>query len=114
MHLITRVRGTSLFHYRLKLSDDCLEMVITLPIFHQELINFWIKISCGEPSSIEEICSESLRNNTHIIVNRGPFFNKMFAENYILTISDLLSQTGSFLSWLRAKQKHQLMIKQFV
>ena len=86
----------------------------TFPAFYQELIELWCKISYQEPSDITQIYNQSLWNNSFIVTHDKPIFNLSFINKGILNVSDILNDTGNFLSWHLGKSKYNLDNKDFI
>ena len=82
--------------------------------FYQELIELWCKISYQEPSDITQIYNQSLWNNSFIVTQGKPIFNLSFINKGILKVSDILNDTGNFLSWHLGKSKFNLDEKDFI
>ena len=83
----------------------------TFPVYYQELIELWCKISYQEPSDITQIYNQNLWNNSFIVTQGKPIFNLSFINKGILKVSDILNDTGNFLSWHLGKSKYNLDIK---
>ena len=112
--LFRPIGGTPFFHRNLKLADSCMRVLETFPSFHQELGQLWVIISQVEPKNIENILNESLRNNSFVTTIGKPVFHQAFFTQNILKVSDLLTESGSFLTWQMAKQKYNLNDGHFI
>ena len=86
----------------------------TFPTFYQELVQLWVIISKVEPKNIDNILNESLWNNSFVTAIGKPVFHQSFFKQNILNVSDLLTESGSFLTWQMAKQKYNLNDGQFL
>ena len=104
--LFRPIGGTSFFH--LKLACSCMTVMENFPTFYQELVQLWIIISQVEPKNIDNILNESLWNNSLVTAIGKPVFHQAFLNKDILKIGDLLTESGSFLTWQMAKQKYNL------
>ena len=112
--LFRPIGGISFFHRNLKLSDSCMRVVETFPAFCQELVQLWVIISQEEPKNIDYILNESLWNNSFFTAVGKPVFHQAFLNKNILNVSDLMTESGSFLTWQMAKQKYDLNDGHFI
>ena len=67
-----------------------------------------------EPKNIDYILNDSLWNNSFITAVGKPAFHQAFLNKNILYVSDLLTESGSFLTWQMAKQKYDLNDGHFI
>ena len=79
-----------------------------------KLIELWCKISYQELSDITQIYNQSLWNNSFIVTQGQPIFDLSFINKGILKVSDILNDTGKFLSWHLGKSKYNLDNKDFI
>ena len=112
--LLAHLGGSSIFHYNLQLGDSCSTIVKTFNTFYQELIELRCKISYQEPSDITQIYNQSLWNNSFIVTQGKPVFSLSFIKKGVLKVSDILNDTGNFLSWHLGKSKCNLDNKDFI
>ena len=64
--------------------------------------------------NIDYILNESLWNNSFITAVGRPVFHQPFLNKNILNVSDLLTESGSFLTWQMAKQEYDLNDGHFI
>ena len=112
--LFRLIVGMSYFHRNLKLSDSCMRVVETFPTFYQELIQLWVIISQVKPKNIDYLLNESLWDNSFLTAVGKPVCHQVFLNKNILNVSDLLTDSGSFLTWQMAKQKYDLNDGHFI
>ena len=86
----------------------------TFPSFYQELIELRREISYQEPSDIIQIYNQCLWNNSFIVTQGKPIFNLSFINKGILKVSDILNESGNFMSWQSGKSKYNLDNKDFM
>ena len=86
----------------------------TFPIFYQELVQLWVIISQVEPKNIDDILNESLWNNSFVTAIRKPVFPQALLNKNILKVSDLLTESRSFLTLQMATQKYNLNDGHFI
>ena len=98
----------NIFHHNFKASKQCRSKVNKLPKFYQELIQLWSKVGGKKCSNASEICGEVLWNNTWIVSNGETLYNKHFVDKGILTVKNIIDESGRPLSWAQAKQKYNL------
>ena len=55
-----------------------------------------------------EICGEVLWNNAWIVSNGETLYNKHFVDKGILTVKNIIDESGQPFSWAEAKQKYNL------
>ena len=91
-------------------------MVETFPTFYQELVQLWVIISQVEPKNIDyiHVLNGSLWNNSFVTAIGKLIFHQAFLNKNILNVSDLLTESGSFLTWQMAKQKYTLNDGHFI
>ena len=98
----------NIFHHNFKASKQCRSKVNKLPKFYQELIQLWSKVGGKKCSNASEICGEVLWNNAWIVSNGETLYNKHFVDNGILTVKNIIDESGRPLSWAEVKQKYNL------
>ena len=59
-------------------------------------------------SNASEICGEVLWNNAWIVSNGETLYNTHFVDKGILTVKNIIDESGRPLSWAEAKQKYNL------
>ena len=91
-----------------------MRVVETFPTFYQELVQLWVIISQVKPKNIDYILNESLWNNSFITAVGKPVFHQASLNKNILNISDLLTESRSFLTWQMAKEKSELNDGHFI
>ena len=91
-----------------------MRVVETFPTFCQELVKLWVIISQVETKNIDDILNESLWNNSFVTAIGKPVFHPAFLNKNILKVSDLLTESESFLPWQMAKQKYNLNYGHFI
>ena len=98
----------NVFHYNFKASKQCRLEVSRLPKFYQELTQLWSEVAERKCSNASEICGEVLWNNALIMSNGETFYNKHFVGKGILTVKNIIDESGQPLSWTEATQKYDL------
>ena len=98
----------NVFHYNFKASKQCRSKVSRLPKFYQELIQLWSEVGERKCSNASEICGEVVWNNAFIVANGETFYNKHFVDKGILTVKNIIDESGQPLGWAEAKQKYDL------
>ena len=107
--LFTKFGGiNNVFHNNFKASKQCRSKVSRLPKFYQELIQLWSEVGEKKCSNASEICAEVLWNNALIVSNGETLYNKQFVDKGILTVKNIIDESGRPLSWTEAKQKYDL------
>ena len=97
-----------MFHHNFKASKQCRSKVSRLPKFYQKLIQLWSEVDKRKCSNASEICGEVLWNNAWIVSNGETLYNKHFVDKGILTVKNIIDESGRPLSWAEAKQKYDL------
>ena len=67
-----------------------------------------------KPKNIDYVLNESLWNNSFITAVGKPVFHQASLSKNILNISDLLTESRSFLTWQMAKEKSELNDGHFI
>ena len=109
----SRVGGNkTIFHFNLQLSEACLAKIKNFPLFYQQLIQIWAKVSKRDPTQTPdpayEICKEVLWNNSCITCGGKSLYNQYFITKGIMCIFDIMDENGIILKWQKAKQKYDL------
>ena len=91
-----------------------MRVVETFPTFYQDLVQLWVIISQVKPKNIDYTLNESLWNNSFITAVGNPVFYQAFLSKNILNVSDLLTESGSLLTWQMEKQKYDLNDGHFI
>ena len=107
--LLKDIGGTLVFHSDFCLSSDCKEAVKKLPLFYQQLLEFWEPISAGSSNEVEFTLIQNLWKNSCISKGSGLLFNHLFpiqGINYVLDLYDF--QLGCFKSWEKIKNEFDL------
>ena len=91
-----------------------MRVVETFPTFYQELVQLWVIISQVEQTNIDCIFNESLWNNSFVTAIGKPVFHQAFQNKNILNVSDLLTESGSFVTWQIANQNYNLNDGHFI
>ena len=97
-------------HFNLQLSEACLAKIKNFPLFYQQLIRIWAKVSERDPiqtsDTAYEICKEALWNNSCITCGGKSLYNQYFITKGIMCIIDIMNKNGILLKWEKAKQKY--------
>ena len=97
-----------IFHYNLRLSQQCVLKTKNYPNFYQELVQTWADVSEKEPSNVFEVCSECLWSNRSITPNEESLYNRHFIAKGIIRVQDIVDQNGLLLLWSNAQEKYSL------
>ena len=109
--LFSRVGGNkTIFHFNLQVSEACLDKIKNFPLFYQQLIQIWAKVSKHDPTQTSdpayEICKEVLWNNSCIRRCGGKrLYNQYFITKGIMCIIDIMDENGILLKWVKALTK---------
>ena len=98
----SRVGGNkTIFHFNLQLSEACLAKIKKFPLFYQQLIQIWAKVSKHGPTQTSdptyEICKELLWNNSCIRCGGKSLYNQYFITKRIMCIIDIMDENGILL-----------------
>ena len=98
----SRVGGNkTIFHFNLQLSEACLAKIKNFPLFYQQLIQIWGKVSKRDPTQTPdpayEICKEVLCNNSCITCGGKSLCNQYFIIKGIMCIFDIMDENGIIL-----------------
>ena len=104
--LFTNFGGiNNVFHHNFKASKQCISKVSR---FYQELIQLWSEVGERKCSNASEICGEVLWDNVWIVSKWETLYNKHFVDKGILTVKNIIDESGRPLIWAEAKQKYDL------
>ena len=84
-HLLSKVGGEAIFHANLSLSEKFRQRTNDLPLFYEELVLIWEKLSVCKNLIGSQINTQSLWNNT--IFNQNPGVSIIIL--WLLRISEL-------------------------
>ena len=108
----------TIFHFNLQLSEACLAKIKSFPLFYQQLIQIWAKVSKRDPTQTPdpayEICKEVLWNNSCITYGGKSLYNQYFITKGIMCIFDIMDENGIILKWQKAKQKYDLNVSSYL
>ena len=72
-------------------------MPVYLPAFYKECLNAWLALNESPINTYRDVVHQVIWNTKYIIVQKLSTFEKKFYSKGIITVSDLLSDTGVFL-----------------
>ena len=112
---LSRVGGNkTIFHFNMQLSEACLAKIKNFPLFCQQLIQIWAKVSKRDPTQTSdpayEICKEALWDNSCITWGGKSLYNQYFITKGIMCIIDIMDENGILLRLEKAKQEYDLNI----
>ena len=96
------------FHYNFKATKQCRSNLNRLPKFFSRTYSAGSEVGEKKCSNASEICGEVLWNNAWIVSNGETLYNKHFVAKGILTVKNIIDESGRPLSWAEAKQKYNL------
>ena len=108
--IFSRVGGNKIiFHFKLQLSEACLAKITNFPLFYQQLIQIWAKVSKRDPTQTSgpayELCKEVLWNNSCITCDRKSLYNQYFITKGIVCILDIMDENRILLKMGESKTK---------
>ena len=76
------------------------EYVDNMPKFYQHLLSCWAKISTAKPLTASSILSESIWNNTNLLIDEYSIKSNIFGKNYSKTlfVNDFFKD-GKIIPW---------------
>ena len=80
--------------FSLQCNFDTRKLPIYLPVFYKECLDAWAMLNEISVLSYEDVVNQILWNNKNITIR---IFDKKVLRKRIVTIDDLLSDTGVFL-----------------
>ena len=110
--LFNDIGVTSIFHFNFKQSVFCVQKMIHLRQFYQQMIALWEKTSDKEPDQVLDIFYQSIWNKTYVLTQDESSFYPYLCKKGINQIKDLInidSTTSIFLHWNSAK--HEIKLK---
>ena len=94
-----------LFHPNLIVPNG---LLINIPLFYRNLINFWQDISISPPSNVSMILSESLCFNCFIMIDNRPITPSFFGAVDQIYLAQLFNDIGDVIPWAEASLKFSL------
>ena len=85
-----------------------MQKIQSYPLFYQQLIGFWEKVSRKEPLNALEIINQVIWNNSFLLKQGNSLFYPSLYNKGILKVNDLLDDFGHFMKWASAKLKFDL------
>lgn len=76
---------------------DTRKLPIYLPDFYKECLEAWSDLNITNVVSYDDVVNQTIWNNKHILIEKRYCFIKYLADDGILKIRDLISNTGRFL-----------------
>ena len=96
----------NIFHFNLQLSEACLAKMKKFPLFYQQLVQIWVKVSKRDPIETSEpayeICKEVLWNNSCITICGKCLHNQYFVTKGIICNIDIMDENANLLKWEKA------------
>ena len=84
-----------LLHYNFSVAD----LPSCLPNFYRECFEVWCNLSVKSISSREQALSQLLWNNQFLRIGGKPIFNKTLFSKGIVSLANILTNTGSLKPW---------------
>ena len=81
----------------LQCNFDTRKLPIYLPVFYKECLNAWATLNEVSVLSYEDVVSQIIWNNKNITIRKASIFYKKVMRKGIVTMGDLVSDTGVFL-----------------
>ena len=96
-YFLSQVGGESI----LKCNFDTRQLPIYLPAFYKECLDAWSMLRQPSILSYEDVGHQVIWNNKNITVQKISLFEKHLLSKGIVTIGDLISDTGIFLKGVK-------------
>ena len=112
--ILRPVGGCSIFHINLSLSPETRQELQNLPSYYKDMINLFTKFADIEDLSNEEIMGQGLWDNSHILKQNSPIFDKQLVCKGMNFVSDLVSGEGQGHSWDTISSKFRLKPTEFL
>ena len=97
----------------LKCNFDTRKLPIYLPTFYKECLDAWSVLNQSSVLSYGDVVHQVIWNNRNIIVQKLSLFEKHLFSKGIVTIGDLLSDTGIFLKGVKVLNANLSPIEHF-
>ena len=95
-------------HDNFKPSTYCMQIIRSYPLFYQQIIGFWEKVSRKEPLNALEIVNQIIWHNSFLLKQGNSLFYPSLYSKGILKINDLLDDFGHYMKWASARLKFNL------
>ena len=90
--------GCDIFHTNLSMSSETKKELRNLPSYHKDIINLLTKFANIDDLSDEEIIEQCLWDNSHILKQNSPMFDKQLVCKGMNVVSDVVSGDGQVYS----------------
>ena len=106
--------GCDIFHTNLSLSSETRKEIQNLPSYYKDLINLFTKFANIDDLNNEEIMGQWLWDNSHILKQNSPIFDKQLVGKGMNFVNDVVSADGRVYSWDIISAKFQLKSIEFL
>ena len=79
-----------------------------IPVFYQNILQFWAEFSQSEPFTASSVLSECIWYNSHITVGDNVIRPSFFSINKAIFVADLFDNDGNVSSWLDFSSKNEI------
>ena len=112
--ILRPVGGCDIFHTNLSLSSETRKEIQNLPSYYKDLINLFTKFANIDDLSNEEIMGQWLWDNSHILKQNSPIFDKQLMGKGMNFVTDVVSADGRVYSWDIISAKFQFKPIEFL
>ena len=98
----------AVFHDNFQPSTYCMQKIHSYPLFYQQLIGFWEKVSRKETLNGLEIVNQVICNNIFLLKQGNSLFCPSPYNKGTLKVNDLPDDFGHFMKWVSTKLKFDL------
>ena len=81
----------------LQCNFDTRKLPIYLPVFYKECFDAWATLNVVPVLSHEDVVNQIIWNNKNVPIGKASIFDKKVMRKGIVTIGDLLSDTGDIV-----------------
>ena len=92
-HYLEIVGGKFILHCQF----DTRKLPISLPVFYKDCLEAWSSLTNKEVNSYEDIMSQVVWNNKHILCQGKSLYQAFLHKSGIIKVGDLVSKDGLFL-----------------
>ena len=95
--------------FLLKCNFDVCSLLVTLPCFYKECLQSWTTLMEWDNETLNSVLEQPTWNNKFICIQNKSVYYPQLIKMWILTIENMLTESGNFLGFNELKQKEKTL-----
>ena len=91
--------------FLLKCNFDVSSLPVTIPCFYRECLQSWTSLMVWDNETFKGVLEQPIWNNKFICISNNSVYHPKLIRMGLLTIKDMLSESGNFLEYNELKRK---------